>query len=81
MKCLTLNYCVTKKAVQCVGRRPLRVSFLGADFGPRLSKSSLQKNNFTFLAHIVWERFTAEQQAEEIERAWPGTGYVPSARF
>ncbi len=26
---------------------------------------------------IVWEQFSAEQQAEEIERAWPGTHYVP----
>lgn len=26
---------------------------------------------------IVWERFTAEQQAQEIENAWPGTGYIP----
>ena len=26
---------------------------------------------------IVWESFTAEQQAQEIENAWPGTGYTP----
>ena len=26
---------------------------------------------------IVWEHFSAEQQAEEIEMAWPGTHYVP----
>lgn len=26
---------------------------------------------------IVWERFTAQQQADEIEKAWPGTGYKP----
>lgn len=26
---------------------------------------------------IVWENLTAEQQAAEIESAWPGTGYVP----
>ena len=31
--------------------------------------------------NIVWERFTAEQQAEEIDRVWPGTGYVPGARY
>lgn len=24
---------------------------------------------------VVWERFTAQQQAEEIEAAWPGSGY------
>jgi len=24
---------------------------------------------------ILWERFTAAQQADEIEQAWPGTGY------
>jgi len=27
---------------------------------------------------IVWENFSAEQQADEIEEAWPGTGYVVS---
>ena len=27
---------------------------------------------------VTWETFTAEQQAKEIEEAWPGTGYVPS---
>jgi len=27
---------------------------------------------------VIWETFTAEQQAEEIEEAWPSTGYVPS---
>ena len=27
---------------------------------------------------VTWETFTAEQQAEEIEEAWPGTMYVPS---
>lgn len=27
---------------------------------------------------IVWETFSAEQQADEIEEAWPGTGYVVS---
>lgn len=27
---------------------------------------------------IIWENFTAEQQAAEIEGAWPGTGYVPN---
>ena len=27
--------------------------------------------------NIVWEHFSAQQQAEEIEKAWPGTGYVP----
>ncbi len=26
---------------------------------------------------IAWERFTAAQQAEEIEQAWPGTNYRP----
>ena len=26
---------------------------------------------------IVWEEFTAHHQAEEIEKAWPGTGYHP----
>lgn len=26
---------------------------------------------------IVWERFAAPQQAEEIEAFWPGTGYRP----
>ena len=26
---------------------------------------------------ITWETFTAQQQADEIEEAWPGTGYVP----
>ena len=26
---------------------------------------------------IVWERFSAEQQAEEINIHWPGTGYIP----
>lgn len=26
---------------------------------------------------ILWENFNAEQQAEEIEAAWPGTAYVP----
>lgn len=25
---------------------------------------------------ILWESFTAEHQSEEIEEAWPGTGYV-----
>lgn len=24
---------------------------------------------------IVWENFTAQHQAEEIEEAWPGNGY------
>ncbi len=27
---------------------------------------------------VTWETFTAEQQAQEIEEAWPGTKYVPS---
>ncbi len=27
--------------------------------------------------HILWEEFSATQQAEEIESAWPGTGYRP----
>ena len=26
---------------------------------------------------ITWEEFTAEQQAQEIEAIWPGTGYRP----
>jgi hypothetical protein len=26
---------------------------------------------------VVWERFTAEQQAEEIENVWPGTNFQP----
>ena len=26
---------------------------------------------------ILWERFTATQQAREIEAAWPGTGFEP----
>ena len=26
---------------------------------------------------IVWENFTAQQQAEEIEEIWPGNGYKP----
>lgn len=26
---------------------------------------------------ILWERFTAQQQADEIEAIWPGTGYRP----
>jgi hypothetical protein len=26
---------------------------------------------------ILWERFNAQQQAEEIEAAWPGTDYYP----
>jgi hypothetical protein len=26
---------------------------------------------------ILWERFTAGQQAEEIEQVWPGSGYEP----
>jgi len=30
---------------------------------------------------IVWEHFSAEQQAEEIEDAMPGTGYMPSKDF
>ncbi len=25
---------------------------------------------------VVWENFSAEQQADEIEAAWPGTGYT-----
>jgi len=25
---------------------------------------------------VVWERFTAEQQAQEIEAVWPGSGYT-----
>ena len=27
--------------------------------------------------HIVWEHFSAQQQAKEIEELWPGTGYIP----
>lgn len=27
---------------------------------------------------IAWEQFTAQQQAAEIEQAFPGTGYVPA---
>ncbi|WP_454064087.1 hypothetical protein [Candidatus Nitrospira salsa] len=27
--------------------------------------------------HILWEEFSAEQQAQEIEKTWPGTGYNP----
>lgn len=27
---------------------------------------------------IVWENFSAKQQADEIEEAWPGAGYVAS---
>ena len=30
---------------------------------------------------IVWEHFSAEQQADEIEEAWPGTGYIPLIVF
>ena len=26
---------------------------------------------------ILWENFSAQHQAEEIEAAWPGTKYVP----
>jgi len=26
---------------------------------------------------ITWEEFSAEQQAQEIEAIWPGTGYRP----
>ena len=26
---------------------------------------------------ILWESFSAQHQAEEIEAAWPGTNYVP----
>lgn len=30
---------------------------------------------------ILWEHFTAALQAEEIEAAWPGTGYIPDDAF
>ncbi len=26
---------------------------------------------------ILWERFTADQQAEEIRQTWPATSYQP----
>lgn len=26
---------------------------------------------------IIWEHFSAQQQSDEIEAAWPGTGYTP----
>ncbi len=26
---------------------------------------------------VPWEKFSAHQQAEEIEKVWPGTGYEP----
>jgi hypothetical protein len=26
---------------------------------------------------ILWERFNANVQSEEIEEAWPGTGFIP----
>ena len=30
---------------------------------------------------IFWEIFSAQQQADEIEEAWPGTSYVPGKTF
>ena len=30
---------------------------------------------------LLWESFTAKQQAVEIEETWPGTGYEPSDEF
>jgi hypothetical protein len=30
---------------------------------------------------ILWENFSAQQQADEIEEAWPGTSYVPDDAY
>ena len=29
---------------------------------------------------ILWEEFSADQQAQEIEELWPGTGYRPKGQ-
>ena len=34
----------------------------------------------TDVNNIVWEHFSADQQAVEIEQTWPGTGYTPSSK-
>jgi len=42
---------------------------------------ALEFTSSTDVNNIVWENFSAEQQAEEIEEMWPGTGYMPSNDF
>jgi hypothetical protein len=39
---------------------------------------ALEFTSTTDVNDIVWEHFSAEQQAEEIEKTWPGTGYMPN---
>ena len=39
--------------------------------------SAIEFSKETDVNGIVWERFTAEQQAEEINDTWPGANYIP----
>ena len=44
------------------------------------NKSSISLDDETLqieLNNIVWEHFSVQQQDDEIEELWPGTGYVP----
>ena len=41
---------------------------------------ALQFTSSTDVNDILWEHFSAAQQAEEIEQTWPGTGYTPNTK-
>ncbi len=64
----TVNLSVRQDA----GCRPGELRHLGFE-DPAASEFSAS----TDVNGVVWERFTAQQQAEEIEAAWPGSGYRP----
>ncbi len=40
---------------------------------PAIDKFSIDRD----INGIIWEHFTAQQQADEIEAVWPGMGYQP----
>lgn len=42
--------------------------------------SALEFTKDTDVNGIVWERFNAQQQADEINNTWPGANYVPKEK-
>ncbi|WP_447969571.1 hypothetical protein [Nitrospira sp. M1] len=64
----TLNVSIRKVADDVVGQ----IRHLGWEDPEAMAFTSEYDIN-----HILWEKFSATQQAQEIEQTWPGTGYKP----
>ena len=64
----TLNFSIRKVVSAEAGR----LRHLGWE-DPEATAFSVERD----LNGILWERFTADQQADEILQIWPGTDYLP----